>query len=224
MRKAIGRTFLTGVLTVVPVVATLYLVVWLAATAETFLGGLLKGVLSEHLYFYGMGMLAGVGVIFAVGLLMQTWAVRHLFELGERLLLRMPLVKTVYGAVRDFFGLFSSESRTAAGQVVAVEVPGTELRLVGFLMREDLSGLPAELHENGRVAVYLPMSYQVGGLYGAGTRFGGDASAVVAGGGHALHPDGGFEWRVRGRRGAAAPRWIRWMRRPRGCGRLDPNS
>jgi uncharacterized membrane protein len=163
MRKAIGRTFLTGVLTVVPVVATLYLVVWLAATAETFLGGLLKGVLSEHLYFYGMGMLAGVGVIFAVGLLMQTWAVRRLFELGERLLLRMPLVKTVYGAVRDFFGLFSSESRTAAGQVVAVEVPGTELRLVGFLMREDLSGLPAELHENGRVAVYLPMSYQVGG-------------------------------------------------------------
>ncbi|HSO07755.1 MAG TPA: DUF502 domain-containing protein [Pelomicrobium sp.] len=163
MRKAIGRTFLTGLLTVVPVVATIYLVVWLATTAETFLGRALKWIIPDQLYFYGMGMAAGVGVLFVVGVLMQTWAVRKLFELGEYLLLRMPLVKTIYGAVRDFFGLFSGSAASQVGRVVTVELPGMDARLVGFLMREDLSQLPEEVAGDGRVAVYLPMSYQVGG-------------------------------------------------------------
>lgn len=163
MRKAIGRTFLTGLLTVVPVVATLYLVVWLATTAETFLGRALKWIIPDQLYFYGMGMLAGVGVVLVVGVLMQTWAVRKLFEFGEHLLLRMPLVKTIYGAVRDFFGLFSGSAASQSGRVVTVELPGMDARLVGFLMRDDLSQLPDEVAGDGRVAVYLPMSYQVGG-------------------------------------------------------------
>ena len=163
MRKAIGRTFLTGLLTVVPVVATIYLVVWLATTAETFLGRALKWIIPDQLYFYGMGMAAGVGVLFVVGVLMQTWAVRKLFELGEYLLLRMPLVKTIYGAVRDFSGLFSGSAASQVGRVVTVELPGMDARLVGFLMREDLSQLPEEVAGDGRVAVYLPMSYQVGG-------------------------------------------------------------
>jgi uncharacterized membrane protein len=37
-----------------------------------------------------------------------------------------------------------------------------DARLVGFLMREDLGELPSEAG-GGRVAVYLPMSYQIGG-------------------------------------------------------------
>jgi uncharacterized membrane protein len=163
MRRAIGRTFLTGLLTVVPVIATIYLVVWLAVTAETFLGRALKWIIPDQLYFYGMGMLAGLGVLFAVGVLMQSWLVRKLFEFGERLLLRMPLVKTVYGTVRDFFGLFSGSATSQSGRVVTVELPGMDARLVGFLMREDLSQLPPEVAGDGRVAVYLPMSYQVGG-------------------------------------------------------------
>lgn len=162
MRTAIGGTFLTGLLTVVPAVATIYLVVWLANTAETVLGGALKWVVSDDFYFYGMGMMAGVGVVLAVGVLMQTWVARKLFGLGEALLLRMPLVKTIYGAVRDFFGLFTGSPGSQAGRVVTVALPGMDARLVGFLMREDLGELPSEAG-GGRVAVYLPMSYQIGG-------------------------------------------------------------
>jgi uncharacterized membrane protein len=162
MRTAIGGTFLTGLLTVVPAVATIYLVVWLANTAETVLGGALKWVVSDDFYFYGLGMMAGVGVVLAVGVLMQTWVARKLFGLGEALLLRMPLVKTIYGAVRDFFGLFTGSPASQAGRVVTVALPGMDARLVGFLMREDLGELPSEAG-GGRVAVYLPMSYQIGG-------------------------------------------------------------
>lgn len=163
MRTAIGGTFLTGLLAVVPVVATIYLVVWLANTAETVLGGALQWVIPGEFYFYGLGMMAGVGVVLAVGVLMQTWVVRKLFGFGEALLLRMPLVKTIYGAVRDFFGLFSGSPAGQAGRVVTVALPGMDARLVGFLMREDLGELPAAVGAEGRVAVYLPMSYQIGG-------------------------------------------------------------
>lgn len=163
MKTAVVRTFFTGLLAVVPVLATVYLVVWLAVTAETFLGRLLKLAIPDQLYFHGMGMLAGLAVVFGVGLLLQAWVVRAVFDWAESLLLRMPLVKFVYGAVRDFFGFFSAQRDTAAGQVVAIQVGDADMRLVGFMMREDLSALPEQLNEGGRVAVYLPMSYQVGG-------------------------------------------------------------
>jgi uncharacterized membrane protein len=44
-----------------------------------------------------------------------------------------------------------------------VTLPGTEYRLVGFVTREDFTGLPPNLGSHETIAVYLPMSYQIGG-------------------------------------------------------------
>ncbi len=48
-------------------------------------------------------------------------------------------------------------------QVVMVELPGFGMRLLGFVSRRDFSDLPAGIGAEGDVAVYLPMSYQIGG-------------------------------------------------------------
>jgi uncharacterized membrane protein len=48
-------------------------------------------------------------------------------------------------------------------QVVAVTLPGTSWRLLGFVTRAEFTDLPAGIGTASEVAVYLPMSYQVGG-------------------------------------------------------------
>jgi uncharacterized membrane protein len=48
-------------------------------------------------------------------------------------------------------------------QVVSVQYPGTQMRLLGFITRSDFSDLPQGVANADDVAVYLPMSYQVGG-------------------------------------------------------------
>lgn len=161
--KLLTRTFLTGLVTVLPVVATVYLLVWLAVTTESLLGSLMRLLLPPALYRPGLGTALGVVVVFLVGLLMRTWVARRVFVWAEGLLFRLPLVKSIYGALRDFFRFLTASKEQGLQQVVTVRLGDTDLRLVGFLTRSDLSGLPPGIGVPGRVAVYLPMSYQIGG-------------------------------------------------------------
>ena len=161
--KFIGRIFLTGILTILPILATLYLVFWLFAAVERFLGSQLLLLLPDEYYRAGMGLLAALVLIFLVGLLMRAWLFRQLIRLGETILLKIPLIKVVYRALKDLFGLFSDDKNSEALQVVSVHLPGTNMRLLGFLTRSDFSDMPKGVGNENEVAVYLPMSYQVGG-------------------------------------------------------------
>jgi len=161
--KSLGRIFLTGVLTVLPVLATAYLLIWLFTTAESFLGKPLRWLIPDGYYRGGMGLLVGIVVIFVVGVLMRAYIVRRVFSFSERILLEIPLIKTIYAALRDFFGMFAGQSDQQALQVVTVTLPGSNMRLMGFVTRDDFSDLPEGIAGQGEVAVYLPMSYQVGG-------------------------------------------------------------
>lgn len=161
--KSVGKIFLTGVFTLLPILATLYLVFWLFSAVESFLGRQLLFLLPDEYYRAGMGMLAAIVVIFLTGLLMRAWLFQQIVQSGEMLLLKIPLIKVVYKALKDLFGLFSDSRDSEALQVVSVQLPGTEMRLLGFVTRSDFSDLPAGVGFDGEVAVYLPMSYQVGG-------------------------------------------------------------
>ncbi len=161
--KSIGRIFLTGVFTILPILATIYLVVWLFAGLERFLGKQLLLLLPDEYYRAGMGLLAALILIFLIGLLMRAWLFRQLIKRGESLLLKIPLIKVVFRSLKDLFGLFSDEKSSEALQVVSVQLPGTDMRLLGFLTRSDFSDMPKGIGNEDEVAVYLPMSYQVGG-------------------------------------------------------------
>ena len=160
MFKSISKILITGFITLLPVVLTIYLLYWLAVSSEQVMGNALKLILPNTVYFPGLGMIAGLVVVFIVGLMMNAYMVRRLFALGEQLLYRLPLIKTVYRAFRDFFDFFSPK-KNQFGQVVAVTVHGVEL--VGFVTQEDPQRLPESFRDRDSVLVYLPMSYMVGG-------------------------------------------------------------
>jgi uncharacterized membrane protein len=69
MLRFISRNILTGLVTILPVVLTLYLLYWFAVSAESALGGLIRLVLPENLYWPGMGLIAGLVVVFVVALI-----------------------------------------------------------------------------------------------------------------------------------------------------------
>lgn len=162
--KLVVRVFLTGLAAVLPVAVTLYVLYWLGTTAEAFLGGGLKLLIPNSLYWPGMGVVAGLALVFVIGALMKAWLFRQVFRWGERLVERIPLVKALYGAVRDLMGFFAGSGTKAMRRAVMVTVGDTPLRLIGFVTREDFSDLPAGIGGDDTVAVYLPMSFQIGGF------------------------------------------------------------
>jgi uncharacterized membrane protein len=155
------RIFITGLLTVLPLIATIYFVIWVLAVLERFFGKQVLFFLPDEWYHPGMGLAVAVVFVFLVGLLMHAILFRRLFGWAERVLLGIPLVRSVYTALRDLLGLFA-EQKGPSLQVVSLELPG-EMRLLGFVTRADFSDGPPGVARPGEVAVYLPMSYQVGG-------------------------------------------------------------
>ena len=157
----IGRIFLTGLLTVLPIVVTIYFTVWMLTVLERFFGKQIMFLVPDEWYRTGMGLLVAIGVVFAVGVLMHGYLFRRLFAVLERVMLEIPLVRSVYTAMRDLLGMFA-DHKDEALQVVAINLPG-KMRVLGFITRADFSDAPAGVAQPGEVAVYLPMSYQLGG-------------------------------------------------------------
>ena len=160
MFKSFSTTLFTGLITLLPVVLTIYFLYWLAITSEEILGQALRWALPEVVYFPGMGTLTGIIVVFFVGLMMKAVLVRQVFALGESILFRLPIIKTVYRAIRDLFDFFSPKKENF-GRVVIVDFNGMEI--IGFVTQEDPERLPEAFRDRDSVLVYLPMSYMIGG-------------------------------------------------------------
>ncbi|MDH3387593.1 MAG: DUF502 domain-containing protein [Gammaproteobacteria bacterium] len=160
MFKSISTTLITGFFTLVPVVLTVYLLYWLAVSSEQVMGTALRYVLPEVFYFPGMGTIAGLVLMFCVGLLMKAVLVRQLFAFGENIIYHLPIIKTVYSAIRDLFDFFSPKEESF-GRVVIVRIANMEV--IGFVTQENPERLPESFRDRDSVLVYLPMSYMIGG-------------------------------------------------------------
>ena len=161
IRRAV-RTFVTGLVALLPVFITAAILIWLVQTADAILGGVLKFVMPDEAYHRGMGLVAALGLIFATGVLMEGILFRRLLSWIEDWINRIPLVKTIYGPARDLMSLLSKSSEKKFSKVVMAKLPGTQIQLLGFVTVEDFTGSKLS-PGNDVIAVYLPMSYQIGG-------------------------------------------------------------
>ena len=163
MLKSISKTFFTGLFTILPVVLTLYFIYWLVVSTESALGSMIRLGLPEDQYWPGMGTIVGLLVVFLVGVLMNAYLVRRLFALGEQILYHLPLVKSVYRAIRDFFNYFSPAKEKEFEQVVSVSIGDTGMQVIGFISQAIPENLPEEFREGDNILVYIPLSYMIGG-------------------------------------------------------------
>lgn len=161
--KIITKLFLTGLATILPITITIYVLYWLGTKAESILGPILQWVIPERFYRPGLGVLAGVALLIAIGILMNAYVFRAFVGLGERILRKIPLVKTLYSSLRDLMGFFATDERQRMKPVM-VSIGNTNMRLMGFMTREDFADVPAGIGGSDTVAVFLPMSYQMGGF------------------------------------------------------------
>lgn len=161
--NVLGKLFLKGLVVVIPVSLTVAILWWFAREAEQLLGGLLVRFLPTGWYIPGMGVVSAVAITILVGLLTHIILFQKLFAFGDTLLHRLPLVKTIYSALKDFVAYLSPDSQIGLSKVVLVKIPGQEFEQLGFVTREDFSRLPVNLTVEEPIAVYLPMSYQIGG-------------------------------------------------------------
>lgn len=178
IKRMLGRLFghlLRGFAVLLPILATIAIGTWLFGVFESILGAPLKWALGtggpdakgawRYIHYYtGMGTFLSLIIIFLVGMFIDIWWVKIVWNWLEGLLDRVPLVKSIYGSVRDVIGFFSSKQRKSDSQVVIVKLGGSGAEMMGIVTREDFVDLPEGFGGEGVVAVYLPLAYATSGF------------------------------------------------------------
>jgi uncharacterized membrane protein len=156
------KYFFRGLITVLPLALTIYLLyiflAWTEAVALTFLRPFIGGF-----YVPGMGLALGILGILAIGYLVSKQRVQRFLTVVEMPFTNLPVVKSIYSSLKSFADYFSPSSKNTAQQVVVLRIPGQQLELVGLVTRRSMEGLPEGFTQGDRVAVYLPMGYMIGG-------------------------------------------------------------
>ena len=164
MRKILTLT-MSGLVTVLPLALTFYVIWWLVNTVEGWLRRALIGlniITPEH-YWPGLGLITGFLLLLAVGSLVNAYFGKILLRYWDDFLGRIPFVKTLYGGFRDVLSLLPSGSGEKRDLQRVVLASFADVHAIGFVTREDV---PAALIPHGGqswVTVYFPMSYAFGG-------------------------------------------------------------
>ena len=158
-----GKMFLRGIFTLLPITVSIYFLFLFFDWAEHIVRNLLVVAFGQANYVPGMGLVLGLGLILFLGFLMGSPLAQSMYQAIERPILSVPIVKSIYLAVKDLTEYFGPKSENSSHQVVSVSIPNLDIQLVGFITRDNLDTMPEGMNKLDRVAVYLPMSYQIGG-------------------------------------------------------------
>jgi uncharacterized membrane protein len=161
--KPVSRTFFKGLIAIIPLTLTLYLLLWLASTAEFALGNIFKFFLPDSWYIKGLGFVLCLPLVYLFGGFLDSRTFRKVFNIFEELLVQIPVVKSIYSAIRDFTSLFSGKQTGKFKQVVLVNVPQGKGQQIGFITVSDIEENPKSFITDDQIAVFLPFSYQMGG-------------------------------------------------------------
>lgn len=161
--KPLSKTFFKGLIAIIPFTLTLYLLFWFSGAIELALGNIFKFFFPDSWYIKGLGFMLGLPVIYFFGGFLESRTFRSLFDNFEELVLQIPVIKSVYTAIRDISSLFSSENRGKFKQVVLVNVPPGNGQQIGFITVSDFEEVLHTFIDDDQIAVYLPFSYAIGG-------------------------------------------------------------
>ncbi len=153
-----ARIFLAGVMLIAPFAVTAYVVWWVGAGVDRLVKPVIQWFAPDAAVPPGLGLVVALAAVYGVGLLTHLWAFRGAVGLLERVFARVPVIRSIFESVRDILGLFGGDAGQM-GQVVRYRLPGSEVELLGI--RTCTSPRAAG---GDKVAVYLPMSYQLGGF------------------------------------------------------------
>lgn len=159
--KTFNRIFFRGLITLLPIAITIYIVYSSVIILENLLGSLLRRVLPD--YIPGLGLILTLILIFLFGLILNNYISVRLIHALESKLVQVPFIKAIYSPLRDLMNLFNRSQSHEMKSVVLVKIGETGAYAMGVVTRESFRDLPFANELTDKIAVYIPLSYGLGG-------------------------------------------------------------
>jgi uncharacterized membrane protein len=156
----IRNWFLTGVIVAGPLATTAYIVWWFVDTIDSWVKRLVPVRFwpDNYLPF----QLHGLGVVFALlgltllGFLAANLVGRSFIRLGEAMLARMPIVRSIYKSAKQIFETMFSQSGSTFRKVGMIEYPGERQWSLVFICTPPGAIIAGHLSDEEHISVFLP--------------------------------------------------------------------
>lgn len=155
IRATFKRRFFAGLLISIPAIVTFLIIGWFFKFVDGLLEPLYYNILGYHVP--GLGFISAVILIFIVGIISTNVFGRNIIGYLEKIMLRIPVFKGIYTAVKQLVDAFSPESKTPSfKKFVVVEYPRAGVFTFGFLTKECVIKAESSGLESSLKAVYIP--------------------------------------------------------------------
>jgi uncharacterized membrane protein len=146
--------FLKGLLFLAPITIT----IWAILELFSWINGLLQGVIYQYIgvHIPGLGLLILLLLITFIGFIGSTIIFKPLVIYFDKIMVRAPLIKIIYTAVKDLVSAFVGQKKRFTEPVLVQLDRASNIEKLGFITNKDLSVIGIS---NEKVAVYLPHSY-----------------------------------------------------------------
>lgn len=147
MKKSLNY-FLKGLLFIVPIFISLYVIYWAITSIDNIFAFSIPG----------LGLLIVLGGTTLIGYFVNSFITKPFFDYFEEQISRIPLFKLIYTSIKDLMEAFVGDEKKFKESVI-IDFNSSGLKRIGFITEKDLSLLDME----GYVAVYCPHSYNFSG-------------------------------------------------------------
>lgn len=165
--KRISRWFINGLIAFLPITITLYVTWWIASLAESVFGAPLRRWLGMRVdntgyYFYGLGLLFMILFLISIGLFLEFYMGKLIMHWSEKILAKIPGVKQLYSSIKEVIDFFDPGKKVNAGNYMVIVTITEDVRLLGYVTRENLESIKGDVGGKDDVVVILPFCYQMG--------------------------------------------------------------
>ena len=151
--------FLTGIIVTAPVGLTFYVAILFIG----FIDGKVRNIIPEKYHYDNLLPIEipGIGLLFVfilltfIGFLTAGLIGRFIIKLGERIISRLPIIRSVYGALKQIFESVLASSSKSFREVVLIEYPRKGVWAIGFITGDTKGEVQNATKEN-MVNVFLP--------------------------------------------------------------------
>lgn len=150
--------FLTGLLVILPIFITGYVIWFLIKAMDTFLKYIPSKYLPEtylNIYIPGLGLILGVILIIAVGVLARNIAGRTVLQFWDNLVDRIPLARILHSSVKQLLQAFFFQNSDAFQRVALIEYPRRGIYVLGFITGESRGEAPEKINKK-MINVFIP--------------------------------------------------------------------
>jgi len=148
--KKIINYFLQGLLYIVPISVTFYVVYWTFKKID--------GILPFQ--FPGLGLIVIILLITFIGFAGSVIIASPINSFFQKLLKKAPLLRTIYSSMKDLMSTFVGKKKGFNQAVLIKLYENSTIERIGFITNENLSALGIK---GGKILVYLPHSYAFSG-------------------------------------------------------------